>query len=145
MRIGRSFLGLTDTRGYFRLKMGLTWRRCPWWLIFLKNLFYQKNCKAAMNIGGGQIRGALFNFLSSEKCPFLHLLDTALSFYNFTWTPISHKNHTFNKTFNRNKIKVSHSCIQNTKTITNNHNMNILHQIMKLNMDATAEIRSTVL
>ena len=36
------------------------------------------------------------------------------------------KNHTFNKIFNRNKVKVSYRCMQNMKAITNNHNMNIL-------------------
>ena len=35
-----------------------------------------------MNIGGGQIRGAFFNFSVVKKCPFLHLMDAALSFYN---------------------------------------------------------------
>ena len=38
-----------------------------------------------MNIGGGQIRGALFNFFVVKKCPFLHLPDAALSFYNNAW------------------------------------------------------------
>ena len=28
-----------------------------------------------MNIGGGQIRGAFFNFFVVKKCPFLYLLD----------------------------------------------------------------------
>ena len=38
-------------------------------------------------IGGGQIRGAFFNFFCNEKKPlFLHLLDAALSFYNNLWT-----------------------------------------------------------
>ena len=38
------------------------------------------------------------------------------------------ENHTSNKIFNRNKVKVSYSCMQNIKTIINHHNMNILHQ-----------------
>ena len=38
------------------------------------------------------------------------------------------KNHTFNKIFNRNNVKVSYSSMQNIKAIINNHNMNILHQ-----------------
>ena len=38
------------------------------------------------------------------------------------------KNHTFNKIFNRNNVKVSYSSMQNVKAIINNHNMNILHQ-----------------
>ena len=57
-------------RGYFRLKLSPTSGSCRWWLIFFKNLFYQNNCKDAMNIGGGQIRGALFNFFVVKKCPF---------------------------------------------------------------------------
>ena len=72
---------------YFRLKLSPTSGRCPWWLIFFKNLFYQKNCKEAVNIGEGQIRGALFfNFFVVKKCPFLHLPDAALSFYNNSWS-----------------------------------------------------------
>ena len=43
-------------------------------------MFYQNNYKEAMDIGGGQIRGALFNFFVLKKCPFLYLLDAALSF-----------------------------------------------------------------
>ena len=35
-----------------------------------------------MNIGGGQIRGALFNFFVVKKCPFLHLPEAVLSCYN---------------------------------------------------------------
>ena len=35
-----------------------------------------------MNIGGGQIRGALFNFFAVEKGPILYLPDAALSFQN---------------------------------------------------------------
>ena len=45
-------------RGYFRLKLSPTSGRCPWWLIFSKTFFYQKNCKEAMNIGGGQKTGS---------------------------------------------------------------------------------------
>ena len=37
------------------------------------------------------------------------------------------KNHIFNSIFNRNKIKVSYSCMQNIKTIINNHNMKVLN------------------
>ena len=36
---------------------------------FSQNLFRQNNCKDAMNIGGVQIRGALFNFFEVKKCP----------------------------------------------------------------------------
>ena len=64
-------------RGYFRLKLSSTSGCCPWWFIFFKNLFYQKKRKEAMNIGGGQISGTLFNFFewksvlfaSSGCCP----------------------------------------------------------------------------
>ena len=66
-------------RGYVRLKLSPTSGRCPRWLIF-KNLFYQNNCKEAMNIGGGQIRGTLFNIFVVKKWLFLYLLDAALSF-----------------------------------------------------------------
>ena len=48
---------------------------------------------------------------------FLHLIDTHFP-----------KTHIFNKTFNRNKVKVSYSSMQNIKGIINNHNRNILHQ-----------------
>ena len=77
---------IDNCRDYFRLKLSPTSGRCPWWLIFFKNLFHQKNYKQAMKIGGGQIRGALFNFFVVKKCPFLHLPDAALSFYNNPWT-----------------------------------------------------------
>ena len=48
---------------------------------------------------------------------FLHLIDTHFP-----------KTHIFNKIFNRNKVKVSYSSMQNIKGIISNHNMNILHQ-----------------
>ena len=48
---------------------------------------------------------------------FLHLIDTHFP-----------KTHIFSKIFNRNKVKVSYSSMQNIKGIINNHNMNILHQ-----------------
>ena len=48
----------------------------------------------------------------------LHLLDTYFPRYLDT----------FNKIFNRIKVKVSYSCMQNIKAIISNHNMNILHQ-----------------
>ena len=60
--------------GIYFIRQGLlkspTSKPCPWWLIFFKNLFYRKNCKEAMNIEGGQIRCALFNFFVVKKCPF---------------------------------------------------------------------------
>ena len=58
------------SRGCFRLKLSPTFGRCPRWLIFFKNLFYQNNCKEAMSIGGGQIRSALFNFLQWKSALF---------------------------------------------------------------------------
>ena len=39
--------------------------------ICFKNLFYQNQCKYAMNIGGTQIRGALLWFFLGKKCPFI--------------------------------------------------------------------------
>ena len=47
--------------------------------------FYQKRVlskqlQSGYEHRGGQIRGALFNFLVVKKCPFLYLPDTALSF-----------------------------------------------------------------
>ena len=77
---------IDNCRDYFRLKLSPTSGRCPWWLIFFKNLFHRKNYKQAMKIRGGQIWGALFNFFVVKKCPFLHLPDAALSFYNNPWS-----------------------------------------------------------
>ena len=57
-------------RGSFRLKRSPTSGRCPRWLVFLKKLFYQDNCKEAATIRGGQIRGALFSFFVVKKCLF---------------------------------------------------------------------------
>ena len=58
-----------DFRGYFRLKLSLTSRGSPQWLILFKDLLNQNNCKEYMNIkgeeGGGEVKlgmGALFNF-----------------------------------------------------------------------------------
>ena len=48
---------------------------------------------------------------------FLNLLDTRFP-----------KNHNLNKIFNRNKVKVSYSCMENIKTVINNHNMKILNE-----------------
>ena len=48
---------------------------------------------------------------------FLQLIDTHFP-----------KTHIFNNIFNRSKVKVSYSSMQNIKGIINNHNMNILHQ-----------------
>ena len=43
MQCKRCYHLTTLLRGYFRLKLSPTSGCCPWWLIFLKNLFYQKN------------------------------------------------------------------------------------------------------
>ena len=48
--------------------------------------------------------------------PFLSLLDLHFP-----------KNHIYNSIFNRNKIKVSCSCMQNIKSIINNHNTKVLN------------------
>ena len=45
------------------------------------------------------------------------------------------KNHVCNSIFNRNKIKVSYSCMQNMKSVINNHNMKVLNN--------TAEIKES--
>ena len=58
-------------RCYFRLKLSPTSSRCPRWLIFFRGLFYQSNCKEAMNRRGRQIRGALCNFFVVKKCLFV--------------------------------------------------------------------------
>ena len=40
-----------DFRGTSRPKLCWTFRCCPQWFIFFKNLFYQNQCKYAMDIG----------------------------------------------------------------------------------------------
>ena len=37
------------------------------------------------------------------------------------------RNHIYSSIFNRNKIKVSYSCMQNIKSVKNNHNMKVLN------------------
>ena len=37
------------------------------------------------------------------------------------------RNHIYSSIFNRNKIKVSYSCMQNIKSVINNHNMKVLN------------------
>ena len=46
-----------------------TFRLCPQWFIFFKNLFYKKQCKYIKNFGIVQIRGAHLKYIS---CPFIH-------------------------------------------------------------------------
>ena len=58
---------------YTGVKLSPTFGRCPRWLIFFRSVFYQNNwnnCKEVMNRGGGQIRGALYNFFVVKKCLF---------------------------------------------------------------------------
>ena len=47
--------------------------------------------------------------------------------------------------FNRNKIKVSYSCMQNIKSIIKNHSVNILHQNKENKDGCNCRIRSIVL
>ena len=42
------------------------------------------------------------------------------------------RNHIYSSIFNRNKIKVSHSCMQNMKSVINYHNMNILNNTAEI-------------
>ena len=42
------------------------------------------------------------------------------------------KNHVYKGLFNRNKIKISCSCTQNLKSITNNHNMKVLNNTIEI-------------
>ena len=42
------------------------------------------------------------------------------------------RNHIYSSIFNRNKIKVSHSCMQNMKSVINYHNMNVLNNTAEI-------------
>ena len=78
-------------RGYFRLKLSPTSGCCPQWLIFFKNLFYQKNCKEAMNIGGGQIRVPFLTLLqwkSALFCIFQTLPSVSKITSDFGWLSV---------------------------------------------------------
>ena len=57
------------SRGDSRPKLHPTFGCCPQF-IFFENLFHQKQCKYAVNIGMAQIRGALLQFFLGKKCPF---------------------------------------------------------------------------
>ena len=48
---------------------------------FFKNLYCQNHCKEGVNIGGGQIKGALFNFFLMKKCPFCILREILIWSY----------------------------------------------------------------
>ena len=41
------------------------------------------------------------------------------------------KKHIYSSIFNRNKIKVSYSCMQNIKSVINNHNMKVLNNTVE--------------
>ena len=58
------------------------------------------------------------------------------------------RNHIYSSIFNRNKIKVSYSCMQNIKSVINNNNMKVLNTaeiLLRLKKAAIAETRTTVL
>ena len=57
------------SRGNSRAKMHLALRCCPPLFIFFETLFYQMQCKYAMNIGVVEIRGGLLQFFI-RKMPF---------------------------------------------------------------------------
>ena len=42
------------------------------------------------------------------------------------------RNHIYSNIFNRNKIKVSYSCMENIKSVTNNHNMKVLNNTAEI-------------
>ena len=42
------------------------------------------------------------------------------------------RNHIYSSIFNRNKIKVSYSCMQNIKSVINNHNMKVLNNTTEI-------------
>ena len=56
--------------------------------MFFKNFFYQSNCKEAINIGWGKIRGGLFNFFIVEKCLFCIFQTYRGLWFNWTYLPL---------------------------------------------------------
>ena len=60
---------LHPTRGKSRPELCPAFGRCPLIYFVFKNLFYQKQCKYAMNIRLTQIRGTFYSFFR-EKVPF---------------------------------------------------------------------------
>ena len=42
------------------------------------------------------------------------------------------RNHIYSRIFNRNKVKVSYSCMQNIKSVINNHNMKVLNNTAEI-------------
>ena len=54
-------------RNNSRLRLRPTFGCCLWWFIFFKHLFYQEQCKYAMNLGVAQIRGALLQFFNRKS------------------------------------------------------------------------------
>ena len=56
-----------SSRGNSRPKLHPTFRHYPRWLIFFKNLSYQKQFKFAINIGFAQIRCSLLQFFLGKS------------------------------------------------------------------------------
>ena len=54
---------MMNNQGLFQAKTESDFQMLHLMTYFFQKFVYQNNCKEAMNIGGGQIRGALFNFL----------------------------------------------------------------------------------
>ena len=55
------------------------------------------------------------------------------------------RNHIYCSIFNRNKIKVSYSCMQNIKSVINYHNMNALNNTAEIMRATIAETGTTAL
>ena len=89
-----SFSLYTQVRAYFRLKLSLNSGCSPWWLISFKNVFYQNNCKEAMNIGGAQIRHAHFDFFVVRESALFCIFWTLPLVSKIT--PTGHANFDFN-------------------------------------------------
>ena len=69
------------SRGNSMPKLHPAFRCCPWWFIFVKNLFYQKQCKYdAMNIKSYLNQRCPFIVFIVKNCPFLSLPNTAFNF-----------------------------------------------------------------
>ena len=56
----------------------------------------------------------------------------------------SPNDHKLRKIFNRNTIKISYSCMNNTKQIIDNHNKHILTASIQINNTATAAAAAVV-
>ena len=53
------------------------------------------------------------------------------------------RNHIYRSIFNRNKIKVSYSCMQNMKSVINYHNMNVLNNTAEIEEGCNCRNRRT--